>query len=96
MMMPCTSISLNKRPTEFWKAWHGKFAKQISITDTFPGSNSDADVANKFAAHFKQVYYNSWEIVDASNQLNQQLYPSDASYIVPVLSVEQLKRCLNM
>jgi hypothetical protein len=86
---------LNKRPTEFWKVWHNKFANKISSTITFPDCSSETDVANKFAAHLGSIYYNSGDNVAAVDHFEQQRHLHEIPRSAPPLSVELLERCLN-
>jgi hypothetical protein len=47
---------LNKRPTEFWKAWNAKFRRNINKDIVIDGCQPDHDIANKFASHSVSIY----------------------------------------
>jgi hypothetical protein len=50
---------ISKNIPEFWKTWNAKFRKNVNRHVNINGCTSDADVANEFAAHFKNVFCQS-------------------------------------
>ena len=52
---------LNKNIPDFWKVWNAKFRKHISKGVIINSKVDDTDVANEFAQHFKNVFYNSYD-----------------------------------
>ena len=50
---------INKNGPQFWKVWNRHFKKNVNKNVIIHGCVNDADIANKFAAHFKSVFTNS-------------------------------------
>jgi len=54
--MKMYSHFINKKIPEFWKTWNAKFRKNAS-KQVNNGYVNDVDIANEFAAYFKQVFH---------------------------------------
>ena len=59
---------MNKRLPEFWKTWNVKFRKNVTKNVNINGHVTDTDIANAFAAHFKNVFHSSHDD-EAYNEL---------------------------
>ena len=51
----------HKNAPEFWKTWNAKVRKNVTKRVNINGKVNDTDVANEFALHFKNAFYNSYE-----------------------------------
>ena len=92
---------LNKKPTEFWKAWHTKFGKKINANITLLGCRTGQDVAERFASQFKATYYTSHDDSDTVNEffcMSQKYIVEDSKIadgykICNEISVELIDKC---
>ena len=66
---------INKNGPQFWKVWNTHFKKNLNKNATIGGCNNDVDIADKFAAHFKDVFKNSGD-----DSLAKAAYESVAVY----------------
>jgi len=92
---------MNKKMPEFWKTWNSKFRKNVSKQVIVNGHTDDPGIANEFASHFSQVYYQS-----ADDAFGREAFLSDRnerilsratsdSAVLSSLSVELIDLCLN-
>jgi len=51
----------NKNLPDFWKTWNAKFMKNVSKPVNINGYANYSDIANEFAAHFSNVFCNSYD-----------------------------------
>ena len=50
---------IKKNPSQFWKSCNAKFRENIKKQVCFNDCKNDVDMANTFAKHFSNAYYNS-------------------------------------
>ena len=92
---------MNKKMPEFWKTWNSKFRKNASKQVIINGHTDDLGIANEFACHFSQVYYQSTDdvagreafVCDRNKHSSSQA--SSDSAVLSSLSVELIDQCLS-
>ena len=67
------SFFLNKKPTEFWKAWHRKFSKSVCKNTSINGLNDNRSIANAVRSQFGAVYYDYDEDTPSINVFETML-----------------------
>lgn len=87
---------ISKSYLELWKSKNSKFRKNVRAKVTFNGISDDTYVANEFASHFKDVYYDSCTDIAAANSfldLHHDYSFNDQS--VPTVLVDSVDSCIH-
>jgi hypothetical protein len=92
---------IRKAPSEFWKCWNRKFNRNrlCNQPQHINGKADNIDLANEFAHHFGEVYFDSNLDTEAHNEFSneylvvEQLQPGVID--VGVIDVELVDKCLH-